>query len=136
MEHLPAVIQILENHGGSVYIDKGDPKLPKKVTVETAEILRDTINRCKKMVLLVTSNTKDSIWIPWELGLGDGEIKQRNVALFPVAEKANEGSWSEQEYLGLYRRIIWSRFEGKVENEWMVWNHQDNTATALGAWLR
>ena len=134
-EILPAVIQILENHGGSVYIDKDDSSLPKTVTVKTAEILRETINRCTRMVLLVTSNTKDSLWIPWELGLGDGEIKNNNVALFPVAEKSSESSWSEQEYLGLYKRIVWGRFENKNADEWMVWDHHNNTATALKSWL-
>lgn len=134
-EILPAVIQILENHGGSVYIDKDDSSLPKTVTVKTAEILRATINNCKRMVLLVTSNTKDSLWIPWELGLGDGEISNQNVALFPVTKTSNESYWSEQEYLGLYKRIIWSKFKNKSNKEWMVWDHHNNTATALKSWL-
>ncbi len=37
-----------------------------------------------KMVVLVSANTKESRWIPWELGLGDEAIKISNVALFPV----------------------------------------------------
>ena len=135
-ELLPGVITILENHGGYVYVDKKDSRLPDSVTPETAEILRDTIRQCKKMVVLVSSNTKESRWIPWELGLGDEAKKIWNVALFPIVEKSYETAWTQQEYLGLYRRIIWGTFKGKDKSEWMVHNHRDNTADQLGEWLR
>ena len=135
-ELLPAVITILENHGSSVYIDKKDSRLPDSVTPETAEILRDSIRQCNKMVVLVSSNTKESRWIPWELGLGDEAKKIWNVALFPVVEKSYETAWTQQEYLGLYRRIIWGTFKGKDKSEWMVHNHKENTADPLAEWLR
>lgn len=90
----PGIITILENHGGYVYIDKKDSRLPDSVTSETAEILRNTIRRCKKMVVLVSSSTKESRWIPWELGLGDEAKTHRNVALFPVVEKSYETTWT------------------------------------------
>ena len=135
-ELLPGVITILENHGGYVYIDKKDPRLPDSVTPETAEILRDTIRQCKKMVVLVSSNTKESRWIPWELGLGDEAKRTWNVALFPIVEKSYETAWTQQEYLGLYRRIIWGTFKGKDKSEWMVHDHRANTADPLGEWLR
>ncbi len=89
-ELLPGVITILENHGGYVYVDKKDSRLPDSVTSKTAEILRDTIRQCKKMVVLVSSNTKESRWIPWELGLGDAVKTHMNVALFPIVEKSYE----------------------------------------------
>ncbi len=88
------------------------------------------------MVVLVSTNTKESRWIPWELGLGDEAKKTWNVALFPVVEKNYETAWTKQEYLGLYRRIIWGTFKGKEKNEWMVHDHRDNTADPLGKWLR
>jgi len=135
-ELLPGVISILENHGGKVYIDKKDPRLPDSVSPETAEILRNTIRDCKKMVVLVSANTKESRWIPWELGLGDEAKKIWNVALFPVVEKSYETAWTKQEYLGLYRRIIWGTFKGKDKSEWMVHEHRNNTADPLGEWLR
>lgn len=135
-ELLPGVITILENHGGYVYIDKKDPRLPYTVTPETANILRDTIRQCRKMVVLVSSNTKSSRWIPWELGLGDEAKNAYNVALFPVVEKSYETAWTQQEYLGLYRRIIWGTFKGKDKGEWMVQEHRKNTADQLGEWLR
>lgn len=134
-ELLPAVITILENHGGKVYIDKKDPRLPDKVNTETAEILRDTIRYSNKMVVLVSSNTKDSKWVPWELGLGDGIKYPANVALFPIVDKSYETAWTEQEYLGLYNRIIWGKFKGKEKAEWLVYNHRTNGADRLSEWL-
>nr|VFJ87112.1 MAG: TIR domain [Candidatus Kentron sp. H]VFJ88751.1 MAG: TIR domain [Candidatus Kentron sp. H]VFJ95012.1 MAG: TIR domain [Candidatus Kentron sp. H] len=55
-EYLPAVITILENHGGRVYIDSEDDRLPNSPDRETAEILRGTIKSCRRFVLLVTTN--------------------------------------------------------------------------------
>ena len=135
-ELLPAVIKILTNHGANVYVDDGDERLPKDPSPETAKILKNTIRDCRRFVLFVTTNSKDSRWIPWELGLGDGMKSEYSVALFPSAENWYETSWSEQEYLGLYRRIVWGEIEGRGKKEWIVQNHHKNSATPLGAWLR
>lgn len=134
-ELLPGVITILENHGAVVYTDDGDDRLPEKTTPDTALILRSAIGDCRRFVLFVTPNSKASRWIPWELGLGDGLKTAAAVALFPSAETWHDTTWSEQEYLGLYQRIIWGTFQGKEENEWMVLNHHNNTAIPLRRWL-
>jgi len=135
-EHLPAVISILENHGGRVYIDNEDDRLPKTPDRETAEILRGTVKACRRFVLFVTTNSKESRWIPWELGLADGEKGQWPVALFPTAEKKYEQTWSTTEYLGLYRRIVWGKIKDVMEkNGWIVLNHEKNTAVTLRRWL-
>ena len=112
-EHLPSVIFILENHGGRVYVDSQDDRLPNTPNRETADILRESVRSCRRSVLFVTTNSKDSIWIPWELGLADGEKGQWPVALFPKAEKSYEQSWSETEYLGLYQRIVLGQNQGR-----------------------
>jgi len=131
---IPGVIQILEGHGGRVYIDENDPALEVSDFTQTAARLREVINRCGKFVLFVTPKTKDSMWIPWELGLGDGINKEINVVLFPSAEKEYEQSWSEQEYLGLYQRIIWGNF-AEHDPEWLVLNHKKNEAVRLRNWI-
>ena len=105
-EYLVAVIQILENHGANVYVDNGDDRLPEPPSLKTAAILRDSVKVCKKFVVFVTTISKDSKWIPWELGLADGFKSYPDVALFPSAEHNYDKSWAEREYLGLYRRII------------------------------
>jgi hypothetical protein len=71
-EYLPYVLNILTNHGAKPYVDKGDDRLPNPPSVKTAELLKDTIQKAKRMVVFVTTNSKDSKWVPWELGLGDG----------------------------------------------------------------
>lgn len=135
-ELLPRVITILENHGAVVYTDDGDDRLPENTTPKTAQILKSAIMDCRRFIVFVTKNSKDSCWIPWELGLGDGMKTTRSVALFPAAEHHYETSWAEQEYLGLYQRIIWGMFKGKDENEWMVLNHHENTAIPLQQWIK
>lgn len=133
---VPGAISILEGHGGKVYVDKKDPELPQLEIVEVANRLRSTVRVCRKFVLLVTPKSKDSKWIPWELGLGDGANHDVNVALFPSAETIFEQQWSEQEYLGLYQRIIWGDLVGESNYQWLVLDHRKNTATKLGDWLR
>lgn len=131
---LPTVIEILENHGGKVYIDDTDPRLSGNVSTENAQTLKRALDDCRKLILLISSNTKDSNWIPWELGLADGKKSSSSVALFPIA-KSKLDNWPEQEYLGLYHRIIWSKFTGKQESVWMVWDHHLNSAVPLRDWL-
>jgi len=133
---VPGVISILENHGGRVYVDKKDPALQEMEMVDIANRLRSAVRVCRKFVLLVTPKSKGSKWIPWELGLGDGVNRDADVALFPSAETIVEQQWSEQEYLGLYQRIIWGDLVGEKKYQWLVLDHRKNTATRLADWLR
>jgi hypothetical protein len=134
-EYLPTIIGILENHGAYVYVDKKDPSLPPTTNKETAATLRRNIALASKFVLFVTPNSKESTWIPWELGLADGEKTKSKIALFPAAERVYEQQWAEQEYLGLYDRIVWGHFTDQ-KDEWLVLNHSENSAVSLGNWLR
>jgi hypothetical protein len=134
-ELVGGVAVVLENHGGHVYIDEHDPRITGDDFQKTAERLRSVVRACRKFVLFVTERSKDSKWIPWELGLGDGNNTGQNVALFPAAEKSYEQAWSEQEYLGLYRRIIWGNFTGEEKQQWLVLDHRANTAVPLRSWL-
>ena len=134
---LPVIINILEKHGGLVYVDKIDTSLPPVTTEQTAAILKKNLQACKHLVLLVTKNSKDSRWIPWELGLADGQKGSRRVALFPVAELAYDTTWTETEYLGLYRRITWGTITNiQIKPGWIVRNHHTNKATTLRKWLQ
>ena len=133
-EYLPLIITLLENHGAPVYVDVKDDSLPEVPSVETAKILRESLSTCRKFILFVTSNTKSSKWIPWELGVGDGDKGPRNLALIPAADHTWDQKWAEQEYLGLYDRIVWANFKDQ-KHEWLVYNHHENTATKLREWL-
>lgn len=130
------MILLLENHGASVYVDVKDDELPKVPSIETARILRDNVRACPKFILFVTTNSKDSKWIPWELGLGDGQKSPRNVALIPAAAHVWDQTWAEQEYLGLYDRVIYGNFTGNPNPEWLVYDHHANSAVRLREWLQ
>lgn len=131
---LPGVIRVLEGRGGHVYVDDKDPELSNQDFKEIADRLRSSVVLCERLVLFVTQRTGGSKWIPWELGLGDGHHSPDKVALFPSAENQYEQQWAEQEYLGLYRRIIWGNFKDQ-KPEWLVLDHRENTAVTLRAWL-
>ncbi len=88
---LSAVVDLLEKHGARVYVDLRDDRLPKEPSSETGELLRDTIVACRKLILFVTTNSKESRWAPWELGVGEGHKKAANVCLVPAAEHAVNG---------------------------------------------
>ena len=134
-EFLPYVINILKNHGGNPYVDIGDDKLPNPPSVNTAKILKSNIEQMKRFVLFLTTNSKDSNWVPWELGLSDGAKNNDDVAIFPSEEVADNSSWTNQEYLGLYRKIVWGRLNGYNREVWMVWDKTKNTAIELSKWI-
>jgi len=134
-EYLPGVINLLENHGASVYCDLGDNRLPDNPNPETAAILKNQIKASRKLVVFITTNSKDSKWVPWELGIGDESLSTSNVALLPAATYNYEQSWAQQEYLGLYRHIVWGKMEGELKSLWMVYDQHTNTATKLSEWL-
>lgn len=126
---------VLENHGARVYTDEVDPEMPPYTTDETANLLKKRIRQTKTFILLVTKNSKESKWVPWELGLADAYKGLPRVALFPSADSAHDTTWAESEYLGLYDRIVWGRMEDHAKPLWMVLDHKANTATTLSKWL-
>ena len=135
-EYLPYVLEVLTNHGAKPYVDKSDNRLPNPPSVKTAKVLKETIQKSKRMVVFVTTNSKDSKWVPWELGLGDGSKSNYEIALFPSVEKMDETKWLEQEYLGLYNRIVFGKLEGYSDEVWMVYDFQAKNAIALAEWLQ
>jgi hypothetical protein len=132
---VPGAILILQNHGARVYADHKDPSISTSSLLEIAAHLRKVIRECGKFIMLATPRSKESKWIPWELGLGDGIRQHPNVALFPSAESALETEWSRQEYLGLYKRIVWGQIKGEEKTKWLVLDHHSNTAEGLQNWL-
>lgn len=133
---LPKVIGFLEKHGAKVYVDKADKELPQKTSAETGVKLKERISQCPKFIVLVTANSKNSRWIPWELGIADEKKQLPNVALLPDVGNQANAEWSEQEYLGLYPRIVFTNFKDQVEPVWMVLDHHQNIGTELSQWLK
>lgn len=134
IDKLESVISFLEEYGVKVYIDKTDNNLPRVTSIETAQILKDNIKKSDKFIVLVSENSKNSKWIPWELGIADIAKSNPNIALLPTTE--NFPSWVNQEYMGLYSKVSRGNLEGYTGEVWMVWDHKKNTAVELGKWLR
>lgn len=132
---LPKAIAFLKNFGANVYIDKADKELPQKTSSETGRKLKQRIAECPKFIVLVTANSKNSRWIPWELGIADEKKTLHNVALLPDVENQTNAEWLEQEYLGLYPRIVNTNFVHQTAPVWMVRNHHLNEGTELKKWL-
>ena len=126
---------VLENHGANVYIDEVDPEMPPYTTDETARILKSRIQKTRRFVLLTSKNSRDSRWVPWELGIADGYKSLSHIAIFPSADDPHDMDWAEWEYLGLYHRIVWGRLQGYEGNLWMVWDHKKNIGTELRKWI-
>lgn len=133
---LPKAIGFLMQHGARVYIDKNDKELPQKTSAETGVKLKKRIEQCPKFIVLVTAKSKNSRWIPWELGIADEKKKIANIALLPDVGNQTNADWPEQEYLGLYPRIVYATFNGQTSPVWMVRNHHEKTGIELGEWLR
>lgn len=129
-------IRILENHGATVYIDKKDPTLPPYTNTKTASTLKTRINQANKFVLLATKNSKQSKWVPWELGLADGYKDLSRIALFPAVEERHDTAWTSWEYMGLYDRIVWGDLKGHDKPLWMVFDEKKNSAIPLSKWLK
>lgn len=91
-----------EDFGFKVYVDWNDPQLnPNRISPETASILRQRMSKCKSLVYAFSENSKESKWMPWELGYFDG-IKESMVAVLPI-ETVNSKNIKGSEYVGLYK---------------------------------
>ena len=135
-DRLPYVIGLLERYGATVYVDKKDHTLPPETSRETADALKVRIRSSRKFILLTSPTSKNSRWMPWELGLADGFKGMSHVAVLPSPEHAHEQAWANQEYLGVYDRIVYGRHQSYQGPVLMVLNQEANTGTELGAWLR
>jgi hypothetical protein len=99
------VKKMIEALGLTVYVDWiDDAKLDRsKVTVKIAAILRDRMKTCSSLVYAHSTNSQNSVWMPWELGYFDG-LRPRQVWILPLVANS-DGEFKDQEYLGLYPSV-------------------------------
>ena len=115
--------------GINVYIDWLDETLPSTVSQLTAVKIKNKIYETNVFILVCTENSKDSRWVPWELGLGDALKGMDKVAILPVAD--DYGNYAGSEYLGAYSRI-----EIGDRNELGVFKPGENTGVTLKSWIK
>lgn len=97
----------LKSLGWSVYVDWiEDSQLDRQnVTKATAELLRIQMKRSKTLIYASSNASKDSKWMPWELGFFDG-YKPKKIAILPITSDSNKyENYIGVEYLSLYPYI-------------------------------
>jgi hypothetical protein len=78
--------------------------MPAITSAETADKIKRKIKDLDKFVVLLTENSKNSKWVPWELGYADGVKNYGDIAIFPVL-RSRFGNFDGVEYMGLYPQI-------------------------------
>ena len=98
---MKGIYYVLKNMGFKVYVDfMVDPQLDRRsVTKETAECIQSRLKHSKSLIYAQSSNAAMSKWMPWELGVVDGNTSK--CFIMPV-QKGYKIINSRQEYLLLY----------------------------------
>jgi hypothetical protein len=117
-------------------VDVFDTTISAMNEQERPDHVRSVIQRCRRLVVLFSENTKSSRWIPWELGLRDGTININQVATFPTAQSEIEQPWGTQEYFGLYSQIRYLRHPNQGTSGYVVINPRTGRYSPLAMWLR
>lgn len=124
-------IIFLNNLGVDVYVDWLDEGMPKTTSGVTAKKIKEKIKQCDKFILLATEAAIESKWCNWELGLGDAEKYDKNIAIMPITEK-EQAAFSGSEYLQIYP-IITSEYYYQTGNYFVEFN---DTKILLKDWLK
>lgn len=113
-----------------VYIDSRDSSMPDITSDETAQRIKQRIKECDKFILLATNAAIESKWCNWELGFGDADKFDKNIALFPMKKKnSSDSSYKGHEYMSIYPCI--------EEDEGIYYvRKKDGTLVLLETWLK
>ncbi|MFW0695761.1 toll/interleukin-1 receptor domain-containing protein [Aliarcobacter butzleri] len=129
IELIKEIIEYFYLLGAKPYIDKDDMELPEHTNIDTAKKLKSNIEACKRFVIVVTYNSINSKWVPWELGVADMLKSYQNVAILPIEGENVSESFIGNEYLGIYKQI--REKNGKL----VVYNPENNKTTSIEEWL-
>ena len=99
----PAIAYFL-SQGIEVYVDWLDPTMTSTTSAQTASKIKIKIKENQKFVVLLSSNSKESKWVPWELGYADGVKGVGNIAILPILRNSYD-SFRGIEYMDLYAKI-------------------------------
>lgn len=126
---VPGAVELFKRFDTRVYADDFDSRLPYPPNVHTAAILKGEILKHPRLVVLSTPDSRLSGWIPWELGLADGQKGMPSVALLIMTPEGMIPNWSGRTYYNLYPKIM------LVDEEWLVWDPRDEKCWELHNWL-
>ncbi len=126
------LLHLFSSSGYTVYIDWiEDSSLDRSnVTPRTAALIRQRITQSQGTSYIATTNSTQSKWCPWELGVSDG-MKER-VCILPVMYTLFKG----QEYLGLYPYLEYHSNYGMTGGDFRVYDQQNHLKNvSLRNWL-
>lgn len=123
-------VELLRRQGVRVYVDWLDEEMPTTISEETAERLKKKVEEHRKFILLATRNSKDSKWVPWELGYGDRTKTLEHIAVMPINAL---GGWDFEgtEYVKIYPKIIQDD-----AGDFIVYCNKPLMWEKLASWLR
>ena len=108
LEDLKDIIGFLQSYKVNVYIDSMDVNMPKKTCGETAQRIKNIIQKCDRFILLATDAAIESKGCNWELGIGDVHKYRDKIALFPIKEKGlYDYQYKGNEYMQIYPFIAY-----------------------------
>ena len=98
------VINFLLSLGVAVYVDWMDNSMPNVTSIETAKKLKDKIRETDRFLVLLSEQSVESKWVPWELGYADGVKRIEDIAILPVRRSSltSDTVFNGLEYMELY----------------------------------
>ena len=119
LDKIGGVIDFFEKtYGVKCYIYANDKNMPSTTNRKTAEILKDTIKKADKFILIATEDAISSKWCNWELGLGDAfKYDSQEIAIFFFKNsETDEQEYNGNEYMSLYPYIEYRDGTTKYKN--------------------
>lgn len=105
-EEIRALKAFYENQGKSAYVAEiNDPQIILDgINKTTAEVLQNRMQNSDNLYYVLSKNSQNSKWMPWELGFFDGEKGSDKIKVVPIVDKNDYEvlGFSGQEYLELY----------------------------------
>ncbi|GAB1348082.1 hypothetical protein MASR1M107_02930 [Ignavibacteriales bacterium] len=86
-----------------LYLDLFDSDLSIHTNRDTARRIKNRIKNLNYFFLLLSNNSVLSRWVPWELGIADGNKGVDKIFIVPVEDSSGESYGNE--YLQIYKRI-------------------------------
>lgn len=130
-----SVVNFLLNIGILVYVDWLDPEMPQITSGVTATKIKDKIDKCDRFVVLVTEKSRESKWVPWEVGYADAKKSPENIGVLVVKRYSytEDSEFDGIEYMQLYRRIKPGHLEDKRYPS--IFEPGQTTGHILGSWM-
>ncbi|MEZ0183132.1 TIR domain-containing protein [Flavobacterium oncorhynchi] len=120
--------------GYTVYVDWiVDSDLDRsKVTKQTAELIKERLKNSKSLLLAISTNATMSKWMPWELGIVDGNTDR--CAIVPISQdNSNLYTFDRVEYLKLYPYLDIATDNSGAMRLWI--NEDSTTYTQFENWI-